>query len=315
MLMTNQGRQCKGARQGVWLACGGVVLAAALLMTVLPGQAAACSCLQPTVESSYNRHSDVVTVQVTGTVVRGKQRLYSAQVLRVFKGCLQPGKRVLLATSVSSAACGITLRKVPTLIAGSRVTVGASALPALQVGLCDYNVPVADLTAQDRAFLEGRTVCCDGECACADGSAPVNCFVDPCQVAPPCDEGACVANYCGGCNAEFYDDNGYGVCGDAQCADLADEDFGPCEAILGYGVVDGTCALVSGCDAGQQPLFSSLKACHEACSTVCSSTESCPDGLHCNMSVCLSPPVCSQPGVLCPAVCYGYCDAAEVPVE
>ena len=46
MLMTNQGRQCKGARQGVWLACGGVVLAAALLMTVLPGQAAACSLFQ-----------------------------------------------------------------------------------------------------------------------------------------------------------------------------------------------------------------------------------------------------------------------------
>ena len=41
---------------------------------------------------------------------------------------------------------------------------------------------------------------------CPDGTQPVNCFVDPCQYAQcPAVEGAeCEANYCGGCNAEWF---------------------------------------------------------------------------------------------------------------
>jgi hypothetical protein len=52
----------------------------------------------------------------------------------------------------------------------------------------------------------------------------VECFADPCQVAPSCGDGECVANYCGGCNAEFYDESGYAVCQapDSECTDDAD---------------------------------------------------------------------------------------------
>ncbi|HTU63496.1 MAG TPA: hypothetical protein VMF89_33770, partial [Polyangiales bacterium] len=47
---------------------------------------------------------------------------------------------------------------------------------------------------------------------------PVQCFADPCSVAPACTEGECVANYCGGCNAEFYDTFGHAVCEDpSEC--------------------------------------------------------------------------------------------------
>ena len=42
---------------------------------------------------------------------------------------------------------------------------------------------------------------------CADGSNPVNCLVDPCTVerchGHP--DAKCVADYCGGCNARYYE--------------------------------------------------------------------------------------------------------------
>jgi eight-cysteine-cluster-containing protein len=72
---------------------------------------------------------------------------------------------------------------------------------------------VAELTNRDQAFLAGREVCCGGECCCANGEQPVQCFAQPCSVAPACEEAAvCVDNYCGGCNAEFYDAVGNAVC-------------------------------------------------------------------------------------------------------
>src|SRR5690606_17780540 len=40
-----------------------------------------------------------------------------------------------------------------------------------------------------------------------------------------CPDGDCVANYCGGCNAEFYDESGYAVCessSTSECASDAD---------------------------------------------------------------------------------------------
>ncbi len=44
-------------------------------------------------------------------------------------------------------------------------------------------------------------------------------------------------------------------CGHPGCVDLAGVDFGPCAAFLGWGVVDGRCAPVSGCDSRGAPLF------------------------------------------------------------
>ena len=42
---------------------------------------------------------------------------------------------------------------------------------------------------------------------CPPGVDLVNCFVDPCLLAtcPAHPTAVCVANFCGGCNAEFFD--------------------------------------------------------------------------------------------------------------
>jgi hypothetical protein len=96
----------------------------------------------------------------------------------------------------------------------------------LSISLCSYDRQVSELIEHDREFLACRTVCCGDACSCADGTQPVACIVDPCSVAPACDEGKCVANYCGGrCNAEFYNAMGEAVAEapsacktDADCA-------------------------------------------------------------------------------------------------
>ena len=49
-----------------------------------------------------------------------------------------------------------------------------------------------------------------GTPVCPPGQPPVNCFVDPCQfgTCPAHPDATCVADYCGGCNARFFDEDG-----------------------------------------------------------------------------------------------------------
>jgi hypothetical protein len=188
-----------------------VVAIVALVNGVAVRDAKACSCLPPTVESSYNQSSDVVSAEILRQFVLGNTRYYVARVLRTFKGCQSPGNTLLLSTPTSSATCGALLNARRHLINAD--TAGSVfGLPALSINSCGYNLALSALTQHDREFLEGRTVCCGDKCSCADGSSPVLCFADPCSVAPTCPDASCVANYCGGCNAEFYDANGYAVC-------------------------------------------------------------------------------------------------------
>ncbi|OWA49937.1 hypothetical protein BV898_14471 [Hypsibius exemplaris] len=53
---------------------------------------------------------------------------------------------------------------------------------------------------------------------CPPGVPTANCFVAPCQVTtcPGHPYATCRDNYCGGCNAEFYDVNGVNVTGSCK---------------------------------------------------------------------------------------------------
>ena len=193
-----------------------------LMFAAATSRAAACSCVLPTVESSYKQSSDVAFVDLHRTYVSGDTRYYLGRVVRTFKGCLRAKQSVVLKTPLSDAACGTELRLRRYLIHGT----GAGSLlgaPVLSISLCNYDRQVSVLTARDLEFLEARMVCCDGTCGCADGSQPLQCFADPCTVAPVCAEGECVANYCGGCHAEHYDLFGHAVCEDpSECQTDAD---------------------------------------------------------------------------------------------
>lgn len=481
--------------------CG--VMTAAVLVNA-PEPAQACSCLPSTIESSYRDATDVVSADIWLTLSFGGTRWYLGSVRDVYKGCHDAGELILVETAASGAECGITFQTGERYLVQGDADGSLFGIPRVHTALCAYNVREQLLTEDEREFLASRMVCCGDECECADDSEPVQCLVNPCEVAPPCPEGECVANYCGGCRAEFYDDDGhavclpqsecetdaeceddewcrradpseqadpalvamecvpfvgegetcngftlpwafercaeglvcdtparlpdapgvcargcesdsdcaaaqycsservcvadgscgsdvdcslpgndylrpacvgYGVCGldsnacgwecgssgcgelagwdfgaceallgwgvregtceaisgcradpfqlftseaeclkaceAPECSDLGGVDFGPCEAVLGYGIVDGQCRVISGCDAGDERLFASQSDCIAGCDEGCYGDADCADGEACNAAeVCLSPPGC-YPGDACPAVCYGRCVAAE----
>ncbi len=245
----------------------------------MAGPADACSCLPPDLVRSYNQSDGVLRVKVLRERLRGEQVQYRARILTTYKGCLRPGHLVRLVTPASSALCGVRLEP------GREYLVTGNDLPrrTLAVQSCGFNVPFETLSREQRHFLDTRFGCCGDACSCV-ASDPVQCFADPCQVAT-CPEAECMSNYCGGCNAEFYDEAGQAVCQpcrtDADCAfeqqcsgrgiclsrclDLEGIDLGPCDAVLGWGLRGGGCAEVSGCDAGGLPIFSTREACEKAC--------------------------------------------------
>ena len=59
---------------------------------------------------------------------------------------------------------------------------------------------------------------------CLDGTPMVSCFSDPCGECRNYPNARCEANYCGGCNAVYYDERGNNVtdlCGTATtCKDI-----------------------------------------------------------------------------------------------
>lgn len=193
------------------LAAAGLALS---LVAATPSTAEACTCLPPDIARSYNNADDVVRAKVGGKLgfAPAGKVWYWARVQDTFKGCLQPGKFILIESNNSSAACGISLSKGSYLLNGQDAG-NFWGLPIIGANSCDYNQQWKQLSKEDLGYLYSRYNCCGDTCECTDGSQPVNCFVDPCQVSS-CDvKGAtCTANYCGGCNAEWTDATGAEVC-------------------------------------------------------------------------------------------------------
>lgn len=195
----------------------------ALVNIATASRARACSCLAPTVASSYHSASDVAYIDIRRTFVASDTRYYVGYVAQTFKGCLVAAQRVILKTPVSSATCGSELRLLRRYLINGNAAGSVLGTRVLSISLCSYDRQVSELSEQDQAFLNGRSVCCGDKCGCADGSQPVQCLVEPCSMAPYCPDGECVANYCGGCNAEFFDERGELVCeGPSECASDAD---------------------------------------------------------------------------------------------
>lgn len=180
----------------------------------LQNQAHACKCMPPDLGRSYDNADHVVHVRIDAQLPSSSTaRRYLARLVDDdYKGCLEAGRRVVIETGLDSASCGMELTRGAYLLHGSsaRRTFG---LLTLHVGTCDANARWADVSPEHLAFLNSRFVCCGDSCACNDGNPSVNCFVDPCQVAT-CDVAgaSCRSNYCGGCNAEWYDASGARVC-------------------------------------------------------------------------------------------------------
>jgi hypothetical protein len=169
--------------------------------------------MPPTVEKAWFLSDYQFSGVPFGQINFGSNKHYYVLINKVFKGCLHKGQILVVVTPQSSAACGLSLKTgVEYLINGDdfgkfygKQNIGAS--------LCGYNVKWSDLNQDELDYLNTRPVQCGNQFYCAHGNSPVNCFVDPCAVAPECPESeTCLSNYCRGCYAEFYDKDGYAVC-------------------------------------------------------------------------------------------------------
>jgi len=179
-----------------------------------PSEALACRCLQTDVVSSWRSNDLAVFGRIVAERTTGQSKIYTVVVRKDLKTCIAPGTRIQVRTALSSAACGTTLAVGETwFISGGDGGLTGRGMQRLDTSSCDFNAPRASLSASDFAFLETRLLSCPGGDVCADGSNPVSCLVDPCAVAGACPGAAtCESNYCGGCTAETYDANGFGVC-------------------------------------------------------------------------------------------------------
>ena len=114
--------------------------------------------------------------------------------------------------------------------------------------------------------------------------SPVQCFVDPCEVAPECELNTpvdCISSYCGGCYADFYNQNGDLVdCYNEQsCIDLSGIDFGMCDMYMGVGYAYGQCQGISGCgwEVDGVDYSDAFFDSYEDCQLECSDTSSCDE--------------------------------------
>jgi hypothetical protein len=159
-----------------------------------------------------------------------------------------------------------------------------------------------------RWILNGLEVThqCEG---CSDGSQPVNCLVDPCQTAtcPSVNGATCVANYCGGCNAQWFL-NGHDVT--EQCQGCSD------------GSVPVNC-LVNPCDTATCPAINGATCVADYCGgcnarwlqngdDVTNQCQGCQDGsrpVRCKVNPCQGSSCPAVAGATCVADYCGGCNA------
>jgi hypothetical protein len=210
-------------RLSMWSSMGLLLLA----WWSAPSPAAACSCAVSSFDDHYARADHVLHAKVLRlTAESERERVYTVALLeRDFKGCLPASTEVQVATSPDSASCGVPLE------IGAEVLLfatwqGQPPEATLRVSLCGGSGPFARFTDAERDALRAKPLSCgDDGPTCANGEPVVQCFVDPCSVSR-CDvSGAtCQSDYCGGCNAHWYDARGARVCAPAPACDYEAKD-------------------------------------------------------------------------------------------
>ncbi|XP_072050232.1 uncharacterized protein [Amphiura filiformis] len=179
------------------------------------------------------------------------------------------GRRILEVRSLySSCGCEKPPRTTPGETIYPLVCLRPESCPQYQLSTgCSYVPPKEDQCC-------GSVQCPDEYVECPPESPQVNCVVSPCQTSScPADPTAtCLTNYCGGCNALYYDRNGIEI----DCfASVPSETLGnpgecpPTQGQRGFGVCSNLCQDDSVCSATQKccPTACGGSSCTEAVQT------------------------------------------------
>jgi hypothetical protein len=190
-----------------------IALLSLTLLALVATAVDSCSCFSAPIKTNYYvpSYTRVVRALVTSKRTQPCPKcnvIYKVKVLEAFKGCKAPVE-FDVSTPDNSAACGVNLE------VGTNYLLYLTADKVPAINLCQAIPKFSDVSASDLKFLRTRNVCCDGKCRCVPGTRAEKCYVRPCNpsVKPPCAFASkCVANYCGGCSAEWFAADGFPTC-------------------------------------------------------------------------------------------------------
>jgi hypothetical protein len=140
--------------------------------------------------------------------------------------------------------------------------------------LNDYNNRFVEIEGNSIQCVECEAINVTSITISDECQMPVDCFADPCLVSECSSypDAECVANYCGGCWADYYLNGDLIYCDSStDCFDLTGIDFGLCDMVLGIGWVNDSCVYVSGCDFVANSVdytdafFNSMDDCIQSC--------------------------------------------------
>ena len=140
--------------------------------------------------------------------------------------------------------------------------------------LNDYNNRFVEIEGNSIQCVECEAINVTSITISDECQMPVDCFADPCLVSECSSypDAECVANYCGGCWADYYLNGDLIYCDSStDCFDLTGIDFGLCLVWLGIGWVNDSCVYVSGCDFVADSVdysdafFNSMDDCIQSC--------------------------------------------------
>jgi hypothetical protein len=150
------------------------VAAVALASALWSPVAEACSCLPPTVQSSYNNADHVFSGRPIRERTTANTRIYTVRITRDGKSCLPQGRLIDVEVPLSSATCGTTfaLGTHYLFFANGRPSPTTSPRPVVTTNAC----------AGNRSARSQRTT----STGCARGTSPA-----PARVStPPCPSSA-----------------------------------------------------------------------------------------------------------------------------
>jgi hypothetical protein len=185
----------------------------AMMTVATPSTAQACSCFPPDLVKLVNDNEQVFRGRILNKKKSGMYRYFQLEIQRTYKGCYTKGDTVILKSPISSATCGQNLKKNRRYLITGWDDTTPNGTPVVSFNICGFNTEFTNVTAVEREFLNSRLVDCPSVYqGCANGAPQASCVIDPCVNAPACSTGTCAANYCGGCNVEYYDASGDAAC-------------------------------------------------------------------------------------------------------
>jgi len=263
-----------------------------------------CSCLFPSYSSMVDDSEILLRVLPESYTTYGDHesglRYITCKVIKVYKGCAyRQGELIYIRTPIQSSACGINPSlNEEYLVSAKGYGEYRDGRPVVETNACDIYREWSSLSSEEMEYL------CDIYQDCPIGICPDYSDYDfdsgcshPSNIGWGKVNGQC--RRISGCSDQGYkfwtsEAECKFICGTGTCVELGSWDFaGSCcanssricpvfsnnEMDLGWGVYNGKCSMINGCDTLGFTLWETYSGCERNCLETGQSPD-CPAGLH-----------------------------------